>query len=64
MLLTGISLLAGWDRNIQTALLQAFPQYGSGLTAIEEQEAVKNELDKLEGNSIKPETPNSIWTLP
>ncbi len=47
MILTSVALFAGWDRNIQTTLLNAFPSYGSGLTAIEENEAVKKELNQL-----------------
>jgi cytochrome c biogenesis protein CcdA/thiol-disulfide isomerase/thioredoxin len=45
MLLTGVSLLAGWDRSFQSYLLAAFPGYGSGLTALEDNEAVKAALE-------------------
>lgn len=46
MLLTGVSLLAGWDRSFQGYLLTAFPGYGSGLTALEDNAAVKEALER------------------
>lgn len=48
MVLTGVSVFAGWDRMIQTAILEAFPEYSETLTTIEESEDVLRELEKLE----------------
>jgi cytochrome c biogenesis protein CcdA len=48
MVVTAVSIMAGWDRSLQNALLAAFPRYGSGLTAIERQERVLGELERLE----------------
>ncbi len=44
MIVVGVGIAVGWDRQIQTALLNAFPQYGSGLTAVEQNGAVKKAL--------------------
>jgi cytochrome c biogenesis protein CcdA/thiol-disulfide isomerase/thioredoxin len=46
MLATAIALFTGADRLFSSWILQVFPSYGSGLTAIENQDAVKNELSK------------------
>lgn len=46
MLLTGVSLLTGWDRDFQSFMLRTFPSYGAGLTAIEENAAVREALDR------------------
>jgi cytochrome c biogenesis protein CcdA/thiol-disulfide isomerase/thioredoxin len=35
MILVGVAIGLGWDRQFQTAVLKAFPNYGTGLTAIE-----------------------------
>lgn len=48
MMVTGLALLAGWDRDFQSFLLQAFPGYASGLTALEHQSSVLNELDQFQ----------------
>ncbi len=45
MILVGVGIGFGWDRQVQTALLRAFPAYGSGLTAIEQNSLVKRALD-------------------
>ena len=46
MLATAIALFTGADRMFSSWILQVFPSYGSGLTAIENQDAVKAELSK------------------
>jgi cytochrome c biogenesis protein CcdA/thiol-disulfide isomerase/thioredoxin len=46
MLATAIALFTGADRTFSSWILQVFPSYGSGLTAIENQDAVKAELSK------------------
>jgi cytochrome c biogenesis protein CcdA len=48
MLVTGVALVAGWDRQFQGWMLAAFPRYGSGLTAVERQERVQAQLDARE----------------
>lgn len=44
MLMTSIALFTGFDRTFQTWILDIFPGYGSGLTALEESESVKRAL--------------------
>jgi cytochrome c biogenesis protein CcdA/thiol-disulfide isomerase/thioredoxin len=46
MVLTSVALFTGADRAFSTWILQVFPSYGSGLTALEDQTAVRAELDK------------------
>jgi cytochrome c biogenesis protein CcdA/thiol-disulfide isomerase/thioredoxin len=46
MVVTAVALFSGGDRAFSSWLLTTFPQYGSGLTAIENQDAVKAELAK------------------
>lgn len=56
MLVTGISLLAGWDRNFQTWMLDALPGYGNSLTALEDNPAVRKALEKRSLGMRPPET--------
>jgi cytochrome c biogenesis protein CcdA/thiol-disulfide isomerase/thioredoxin len=44
MILVGVAIGMGWDRQFQTAVLRALPNYGSGLTAIENAAPVKNAI--------------------
>jgi thiol-disulfide isomerase/thioredoxin len=44
MILMGVALVFQWDRQVQTAILRAFPSYGTGLTAIEGLAPVKAAL--------------------
>jgi cytochrome c biogenesis protein CcdA/thiol-disulfide isomerase/thioredoxin len=46
MILTALALYFNLDRQFQTAVLNAFPQYGAGLTQIEDNQLIKNELEK------------------
>ncbi len=48
MLLTAVALLTGADRQVQVWVQTTFPQYGTGLTALEDQSVVREELAKLE----------------
>ncbi len=47
MILTAIGIFFNIDRKFQTYILTTFPQYGTGLTKFEDNDAVKNQLDKL-----------------
>ena len=51
MIAAGLSIAAGVDRKFQTFVLDVFPNYGSGLTAIEEQDAVREALEERSGQS-------------
>ena len=46
MVITAVALFSGGDRAFSSWLLTTFPSYGSGLTAIENQDSVKAELAK------------------
>lgn len=46
MVITAAALFTGADRAFSTWLLTTFPSYGSGLTSIENQKAVQEELEK------------------
>ncbi len=46
MILTAMAIFFNFDRKFQTAVLQAFPQYGTGLTKLEDNNLIRAELDK------------------
>jgi len=52
MVLVGVAIGFGWDRQFQTAILTALPRYGAGLTAIEDQEPVRAALDQWEFGAL------------
>ncbi len=47
MIITAIGIFFNVDRKFQTYILETFPQYGTGLTKLEDNDAVKKQLDKL-----------------
>lgn len=47
MLLAALGIFLSWDRQFQSYILTAFPNYGAGLTKLEDNSIVKNEIDKL-----------------
>lgn len=54
MILTAIALYFNIDRKFQSYILNAFPQYGVGLTSFEDNSLVRNQLNKnsAEDNSL------------
>lgn len=52
MILTALAIFNNYDRKFQTYILDLFPQYGVGLTAFEDSEIIKKELDSLGSDSI------------
>ncbi len=57
MVLLAVALYLNLDRQFQTFILDTFPQYGVGLTKLEENEVVRKQLDKFyEDSSDMPET--------
>ncbi len=44
MILVGVAIGLGWDRQFQAAVLKALPNYGAGLTSIETTAPVQNAL--------------------
>jgi thiol-disulfide isomerase/thioredoxin len=49
MILTAIGIYFNVDRQFQSYVLDKFPQYGAGLTAIEDNEAVQSQLEDVGG---------------
>lgn len=66
MIAMAVALFFGIDRKLQTIILTAFPQYGSGLTSIENNRFVQDQLQKVGGNSSLSTIKNvlSTETLP
>lgn len=50
MILTALGIFFNIDRKFQTYILETFPQYGVGLTKLEDNDAVKKQIDKLFNN--------------
>ena len=55
MILTAIGIFFNVDRRFQTFVLNTFPQYGTGLTRFEDNELIRNQLDKKTGTEVKKE---------
>lgn len=55
MILTAIGIFFNIDRKFQTFVLNTFPQYGAGLTKFEDNEVIRNALDKKAGTEMKKE---------
>ena len=49
MIITAVGIYFNFDRNFQAYILDKFPNYGTGLTKLEENKLVKDQLDKLDG---------------
>jgi len=60
MLLTALAIYLNFDRKFQTIILDAFPEYGVGLTSLEDNDAVKRQLDGIGGNKINDATGGGI----
>lgn len=63
MILTSFLIYFGYDRKFQSFILEKFPNYGTGLTKIEDTESIKNELNNLKKgnndmNNLKSELTN------
>ena len=71
MLVVGVVVLFGWERQFQTAVLNAAPGYGSGLTAIEDNESVRKALaertavanNRTNGTSASGETMTGVTIM-
>jgi cytochrome c biogenesis protein CcdA/thiol-disulfide isomerase/thioredoxin len=51
MIVVGISIGFGWDRDLQAGILNLFPDYGKGILAIENTALVMEALDKKEAST-------------
>jgi len=65
MILTAIGIFFNIDRKFQTFILQAFPQYGTGLTKFEDNSLVQKNISELNGQKTiaEPGLAN-LTTLP
>jgi cytochrome c biogenesis protein CcdA/thiol-disulfide isomerase/thioredoxin len=62
MLAAGLMLVMEWDRKFQAYVLEVFPSYGQGLTKIEDNQLVKDQLDLI--NKEKTMKDNGGVTAP
>jgi cytochrome c biogenesis protein CcdA/thiol-disulfide isomerase/thioredoxin len=53
MIATAIMIAFGWDRRFQVFILETFPNYGTGLTALEDNRVVQNQLEKLKDGNME-----------
>jgi len=51
LIFTGLSIAMGWDRDFQQNILEVFPAYGDGLTALEQLDPVQKALNENLGMS-------------
>ena len=58
MILAGLSIGTGLDRQFQTMVLDAFPGYGAGLTRIENSRAVQEALNSRSGSEASSQNRN------
>jgi cytochrome c biogenesis protein CcdA/thiol-disulfide isomerase/thioredoxin len=52
MILTAVGIFFNIDRRFQTFILETFPQYGTGLTQFEDNQNIRKELEKVNGNPV------------
>ncbi len=60
MIITAIGIYFNVDRRFQTYILEAFPQYGVGLTAIEDNSLVQDQLELLGEEKRSGDTPRAV----
>ncbi len=56
MIIVGIAISFNLDRQFQAYILRVFPQYGAGLTKIEDIDIVRKELENIQSKSIIKES--------
>ncbi len=59
MILTAMAIFFNFDRKFQTAVLQAFPKYGTGLTQLEDNDLIRTQLDKKSETEQEEPMPTS-----
>ncbi len=67
MIIVGLSIGVGMDRRFQTIVLKAFPKYGTGLTAFENNSVIQKALDKrsIQENGREEQSLNRlVWNNP
>ncbi len=63
MIITAFAIYGGVDRTFQTYILNTFPQYGTGLTQLENVDSVKRELSRLNTGSTDEDTGRTMFEL-
>ncbi len=63
MVLTAIAIFFNFDRTFQTIILKSFPQYGAGLTKIEDNTLVKKELEKKSSKTNEKDMGKPMFDL-
>lgn len=56
MIVTALAILNNVDRKFQTFILNTFPQYGTGLTKIEDIKPIQDQLNKLHNKPANQQT--------
>ncbi len=62
MIIAALMIATGIDRRFQSVVLEAFPQYGAGLTAFENTESVQKALEEWKGTG--PQDGSLNWSDP
>lgn len=62
MMITAVTIFLNWDRKFQTWVLTTFPSYGTGLTQIEQNGLVDQQLNQLRqgGSSVLEQTQDTL----
>lgn len=63
MMVAAVAIYFNVDRRFQTYILETFPQYGTGLTQLEDNSLVTTELEKLSGQDRQMPTTTSVVDL-
>ncbi len=53
MILVALAIYLNWDRKFQTFILDRWPNWGANLTRLEDNPAVRQQLDRLQSNSVE-----------
>jgi cytochrome c biogenesis protein CcdA/thiol-disulfide isomerase/thioredoxin len=64
MILTAIAIATNADRRFQTFVLDTFPNYGTGLTVIEDNDTIRTQLDALRDSQREPAGEGSTGDQP
>lgn len=62
MVLTALAIFTGYDRILQTKLLDVIPAYSNFLYNLEGQKGVKDELEKLKKGDMPKPSPNTVFS--
>jgi cytochrome c biogenesis protein CcdA len=58
VIITAVAIQFNYDRKFQQYILEKFPSYGANLTRLEENDLVKNALEKLRVEDLEKSEPN------